>query len=163
MQWYSILISGPGYSEANITAAVMQQVLNVRSEWNRSLPSNSCCWQSFSSTISHLLFCFQSVILACSLGASSCMPAVVLYFSRYCTIRLKTFIFVFVYFLCIISVKNIINKPIIVQYYIADCVSWVPRLTLLDLWMCSQNGTCSYVEDLLCRRYCKHSVDIKYY
>ena len=24
-------------------------------------------------------------------------------------------------------------KPIPVQYYIADCVSWVPRLTLLDL------------------------------
>ena len=24
-------------------------------------------------------------------------------------------------------------KPIIVQYYIADCVSWVPRLTSLDL------------------------------
>ena len=25
-------------------------------------------------------------------------------------------------------------KPIEVQYYIADCVCWVPRLTLLDLW-----------------------------
>ena len=24
-------------------------------------------------------------------------------------------------------------KPITVQYYIADCVSWVSRLTLLDL------------------------------
>ena len=24
-------------------------------------------------------------------------------------------------------------KPTIVQYYIADCVSWVPRLTLLGL------------------------------
>ena len=24
-------------------------------------------------------------------------------------------------------------KPITVQYCIADCVSWVPRLTLLDL------------------------------
>ena len=24
-------------------------------------------------------------------------------------------------------------KPIIVQYYIAYCVSWVPKLTLLDL------------------------------
>ena len=24
-------------------------------------------------------------------------------------------------------------KPIIVQYYIGDCVSWVPRLNLLDL------------------------------
>ena len=25
-------------------------------------------------------------------------------------------------------------KPITVQNYIADCVSWVPQLTLLDLW-----------------------------
>ena len=25
-------------------------------------------------------------------------------------------------------------KPITVWYYIADCVSWVPSLTLLDLW-----------------------------
>ena len=24
-------------------------------------------------------------------------------------------------------------KPITVQYYIADCVTWVPKLTLLDL------------------------------
>ena len=24
-------------------------------------------------------------------------------------------------------------KPIAVQYYIANCVSWVPRLTLVDL------------------------------
>ena len=38
-------------------------------------------------------------------------------------------------------------KLITVQYYIADCVSWVPRLTLLDLTnkldlrMCSQNRT----------------------
>ena len=29
----------------------------------------------------------------------------------------------FVHFLCIA-----------VQYYVANCVSWVPRLTLLDFW-----------------------------
>ena len=40
-------------------------------------------------------------------------------------------------------------KPIMVQYYIADCVSWVPRLTLLDLKMHSRNGTCLCVGDLL--------------
>ena len=46
-------------------------------------------------------------------------------------------------------------KPIIVQDYIADYVSWVPRPTLLDLAikldlrMCSQNGTCLYMGDLL--------------
>ena len=27
------------------------------------------------------------------------------------------------------------SKPITLQYYVADCVSWVPRLTLLDLQM----------------------------
>lgn len=32
------------------------------------------------------------------------------------------------YYLC---VKN--YKPITVRYYIADCISWVPRLTLLDI------------------------------
>ena len=46
-------------------------------------------------------------------------------------------------------------KPITVRYYIADCVSWVPRLTSLDLInkldlrMRSWNGTHSYVGDLL--------------
>ena len=46
-------------------------------------------------------------------------------------------------------------KPITVQYYIADCVSRVPRLTLLDsmntldLRMHSWNGAHSYVGDIL--------------
>ena len=40
-------------------------------------------------------------------------------------------------------------KAITVQYYIADCLRWVPGLTLLDLWTCSRNGTHSYVGDLL--------------
>ena len=41
--------------------------------------------------------------------------------------------------------------------YVADCVSWVPRLTLLhvmnklDLQMHSQTETCLYVGDLLYR------------
>ena len=52
--------------------------------------------------------------------------------SRYCTVRLKMF-----YFLCLFSMYIYLcekyDKPITVQYYIADCVSWVPRLTLLDL------------------------------
>ena len=50
-------------------------------------------------------------------------------------------------------------KPI-VQYYIANCISWVPRLTLLDLQKigltneldlrtCFQNGIHSCVGDLL--------------
>ena len=43
-----------------------------------------------------------------------------------------------VYFLCLFSmyicVKSIVN---LLQYYLADCVSWVPRLILLDLQACS--------------------------
>ena len=74
-------------------------------------------------------------------------------------------------------------KSITVQYYTAQCVGWVPRLTLLlccycsvtkscltlcdfvelinklDLLIYSQNGACLYVGDLLCytfvhRLYC---------
>ena len=47
-------------------------------------------------------------------------------------------------------------KPIIIPYYyIAKYISWVPRPTLLDLTnkldlpMCTQNGTHSFVGDLL--------------
>ena len=40
-------------------------------------------------------------------------------------------------------------KPIKVQYYIGNCVSWVPKLTSLDLWTHSQNGTHLYVGDFL--------------
>ena len=59
---------------------------------------------------------------------------VLLYFSRYCNVELKMFsLFFCVCFLCILCVKSIINL-ITVQYYIANCISWVPRLTLLDLW-----------------------------
>ena len=61
------------------------------------------------------------------LYASCC--TVLLYFSRYCSVRLKMFyLFIFMYYLC-----EKYYKPITVQYYIADCVSWIPRLTLLDL------------------------------
>ena len=49
--------------------------------------------------------------------------------SRYCTVRLKMFMFAFYVWLC-----GKYYKPVTVQYYIADCVSWVPRLTLLDSW-----------------------------
>ena len=57
----------------------------VRREWNCSLPSISYCWRSFGSTTSHPLSLLQSVtLLACSLDASPCMPAVVRY---YCTFQ----------------------------------------------------------------------------
>ena len=63
------------------------------------------------------------------LYASCC--TVLPYFSRYYTVNQKCFIFClfFMYDLC-----EKYYKPIIVQYYIVDCVSWVPGLTLSDLW-----------------------------
>ena len=55
------------------------------------------------------------------------------------------FVCVFViYYLC-----EKYYKAITVQYDIADCVSWGPRLTLLDLGTCSRKGSHSYVGDLL--------------
>ena len=64
------------------------------------------------------------------LYASCC--TVLLYFSRHCTVRLKMFSLFFVLFFMYYLYEKY-YKPITVQYYIADCVSWVPRLTLLDL------------------------------
>ena len=56
----------------------------------------------------------------------------------------------------IIIIKEKYSKPIKVQYYPAGCLSWVPRLTLLDLtnkldWtgMHSRNRTRLYVGELL--------------
>ena len=103
------------------------RTINVRHEWNCSLPSVSYCRWPFSSTISHLLSLLQSVtLLACSLDTSPCMPAVVLY----CKIKNVFFIFClfFMYYLC-----EKYYKSITVQYYIDDCVGWVPTLILLDL------------------------------
>ena len=110
--------------------------INDRCEWNHSLPSVFCGWWSFNSTIDYLRSPFQPVtLLACSLDARLCMPAVimdtVLFKVLYWKIHNVFFTSVFV-FLCIIHVKSIINL-LHVQHYIADCVSWVPRLTLSDL------------------------------
>ena len=109
--------------------------VSVRGEWNCSSPSSSHRWASCSSTILHLLSLLRSVTLpAWSLDASGCMPTVVLYFSRYCIVRLKVFslflcVCFLIYYLC-----EKYYKSFTVQHCIADCVSWVPRLTLLDLW-----------------------------
>ena len=50
----------------------------------------------------------------------------------------------FMYYLC-----EKYYKPITVQYCIADCISWVPRLTLLDL---QTNWTyeCTVRRELVC-------------
>ena len=56
----------------------------------------------------------------------------VLFKVLYCKIKNVFFIFRVCLFVCIILCEKY-YKPITVQYYIADCVSWVPRLTLVDL------------------------------
>ena len=59
--------------------------------------------------------------------------------------------FVFV-FMCDLCEKY--YRPITVQYYIANCVSWVPRLTLLDLqtnWTYEQIELMNaFSEELIC-------------
>ena len=108
--------------------------VNVRSKWNCSLLSVSYCYWSFSSAVSHLLSLLQSVtLLTCSIDTSPCIPALycttVLFKVLYCKIKNVLF-FAFV-FMCYLYEKY--YKLIIVEYCIADCVSQVPRLTLLDL------------------------------
>ena len=56
----------------------------------------------------------------------------VLFKVLYCKIKNVFFILCVCFLWFFFNVKNTI-KPITVLYYIADCVSWVPRLTLLDL------------------------------
>ena len=109
--------------------------INVRREWNCSLPPSPMAMTLQLhrlpaplpppvSNPSRLFTWFQALCARCS--------TVLLCFSRYCTGRLKMVFclreFVFMYYLC---EKD--NKPVIVQYYIANYVSWVRRLTLLEL------------------------------
>ena len=56
----------------------------------------------------------------------------VLFKVLYCKIKTVFFIFCFcLFFMYYLWEKY--DKPIPLQYYIGDCLSWVPRLTLLDL------------------------------
>ena len=76
---------------------------HVRHEWNCSLPSVSYCWQSFSSAISHLLSLPVSssscLFTQCQLLYASC-HTVLVYLSRYYTVRLKKNFLIFYYFGC---------------------------------------------------------------
>ena len=77
---------------------------------------------------------FQNCEHECRPQYTSCC-AVLLYFLRYCTVRFKIFTFC-VCFLCLFFMYVLLEKyykPSTVQYYITACVSWVPRLNLLDL------------------------------
>ena len=74
---------------------------------------------------------FSCLFILCQPLYASCYT-VLLYFPRYSTAWLKMFSLllrlVFKYYLC-----ETHYKPITIQCYTANCVSWVPRLTLLDL------------------------------
>lgn len=109
--------------------------------------------QAPASTPSSISCSSHPVPQCCPSLCASCYTGL-LYFSRPCTVKLKIFsLFFVVFFLCIICVKY--YKPITVQYKIADCVSWVPRLILLALWTnrdfqtYSWNRTHLYLRDLL--------------
>ena len=99
------------------------------------------------SPISHLLhqWLFLPVHSMQPLYAGCCTR--LLYSSRCYTVRFKLFflVCVFVYYLC-----EKYYKSTTLQYYITDCVRWVPRLTLLDSQTCFQNGTHLHVGNLLC-------------
>ena len=59
--------------------------------------------------------------------------------------RLKMFLFAFICYFC-----EKYYKSITVQNYIVDCVSWVPRLTLLDLQIGLTNAL-SELNSFICR------------
>ena len=75
---------------------------------------------------------FSCLFTRCHTLYATCYTEL-LCFSRYCTVRLKLFYLCvclfFMYYLC-----EKYYKSIAVQHYIANCVSWEPRLTLLYLW-----------------------------
>ena len=73
-------------------------------------------------------------LLACSLDVSPYIPAVVLYYCTFQGIVLQD-LKCFLYFLCLffMCLCEKYYKPITIQFSIVDCISGVPRLTLLGL------------------------------
>ena len=74
----------------------------------------------------------MQMVLPSAPGCQQLYCTTVLFKVLYCKLKNVFFIFCvclfFMYYLC-----EKYYKPIIVLYYKAYCVSWVPRLTLLDL------------------------------
>ena len=105
-------------------------VVSVRCEWN---PSLLHILLLLTSQLHHLppppLLWAETLPPVHSVPAPVCQ---LLYFARHCTVKLKMFsLFLclfFMYYLC----ENY-YKPVTVQNYVDNCVSWVPKLTLLDL------------------------------
>ena len=89
------------------------------------------------------------------------MPAVV---PHYCTFQVLSHYLLY-FFLLYYKIKNVLffmyylcekyYKPIKVQYYIVNWVSWVPRLTVLDLEQTGltnallEQKSCMYAGELL--------------
>ena len=71
-------------------------------------------------------------VLACSLDTSPLYASCVQDLSRYCAIRWQMISLFFSLFFYVLFVWKKYYKPMQVSHCIADCVSWVPRLTLLD-------------------------------
>ena len=108
--------------------------INIRHKWHCSCPQSPIAddpsappaLTSSPPPVSHSSCLFTG----CQPLFTSCCT-VLLYFSRHSTVRLEMLYFLCLFFMYYLCEKC--YKPIIVQYYIANCVSWVPRLTLLDL------------------------------
>ena len=109
--------------------------INIRREWSCSLPSVSSCWWSFSS-VSPTSSSSPVTQLAGSLDASPvCQPSwwttVLLKVLQY----IKNVFFIFCFYVLFVWKYY---KPITVQYYIGDCVSWGPVLcaeSLSRVWL----------------------------
>ena len=89
------------------------------------------------------------------LEASCC--TILLFFWRYRTAGWKMFslFFVLVFFMDYLCEKC--HRPSAIPYYIAVCVSWVPRLTLLDSWTNWAHKHALQMEHICSQGiYCKH-------
>lgn len=110
----------------------------------------SCCWGSFSSTIHHFPppSPSQELLLVHYLPAPVC-PLLYSIKVLYCKIKNASLFFVCSFFMYYLYEKY--YKPITVKYYLANCASWVPRLTLLSLWINWLMNTPSELNSFVCR------------
>ena len=97
--------------------------------------STSGCAFVYCTTQYYIEYRVQNLYFKPRMSGSTCKSssgiAGITAFLRYYTVRLNTFslwlCLFFTYYLC---EKH--YNPIVAQYYVVDCVSWIPRLTLLD-------------------------------
>ena len=109
--------------------------ITIRLEWNCNLPSFSYCWQSVSSTISYL---FSSNHSKPAPGASCC--TVLLYFSRYYTVRFNIFslfLCLFLYITCLLLYITMLFLYIILYIIIIICSIYNILKSIIHLLKCS--------------------------